>query len=135
MGMDHLLHLPVSIPQNMAVVCKEILHCMGERIPATKPIIGSRIFAHESGIHVDGVMKRSELYEPFTPETVGLSRMIIIGKHSGKAAIEQKLKELNIRCNPSNVPQVLEKVRELCIRQKAPVSDAQLSGLVKEAAP
>jgi homocitrate synthase NifV len=133
MSMGHLLHLPVSVPQNMAIDCKEILNCMGQSIPANKPIIGSRIFAHESGIHVDGVIKKSELYEPFSPESVGLSRMIIIGKHSGKAAIKEKLRELDIRINPSCLPQILERVHELSIKQKGPVSDAQLPKLVQEA--
>ncbi|HBE76215.1 MAG TPA: hypothetical protein DDW65_00280 [Firmicutes bacterium] len=133
MSAKYLLHEPLVVPRNLAFSCKEILGRMGESIPATKPIIGSRIFAHESGIHVDGIMKKSELYEPFSPETVGLSRMIVIGKHSGKAAIEEKLKELNISINPSYVPQVLEKVRELSVRQKGPVTDAQFPKLVREA--
>jgi homocitrate synthase NifV len=133
MSSKFLLQKPLSIPRNLALRCKEILKRMGERVPATKPIIGSRIFAHESGIHVDGIIKKSELYEPFLPETVGLSRMIIIGKHSGKAAIEEKLRELNICINPSCVPQLLEKVRELSVKQKGPVSDAQLPKLVGEA--
>jgi homocitrate synthase NifV len=132
MSTRHLLHLPVSVPPDLAITCQEILEGMGQHIPAAKPIIGSRIFAHESGIHVDGVIKKSELYEPFAPETVGLTRMIIIGKHSGKAAIEQKLTELEINIHPSLIPRVLEKVREQSIRQKAPVSDSQLPQLVRE---
>jgi len=134
MSIGHLLKMPVSVPPNMAITCKKILDCMGLSIPAAKPIIGSHIFAHESGIHVDGVLKKSELYEPFRPELVGLPRIIIIGKHSGKAAVEQKLKELNISINPSHLSRVLEKVRELSNRQKAPVSDAQLPQLVLETA-
>lgn len=133
MSMGHLLHLLVLMPKNMAADCKEILNCMGESIPATKPIIGSHIFAHESGIHVDGVIKKSELYEPFSPESVGLSRMIIIGKHSGKAAIKEKLGKLDIYINPSCLPKILERVHELSIKQKGPVSDAQFSKLVQEA--
>jgi homocitrate synthase NifV len=133
MSAKYLLQIPLNIPRNLAFSCKEILNRMGESVPATKPIIGTHIFAHESGIHVDGVIKKSELYEPFSPETVGLSRMIVIGKHSGTAAIEEKLKELKININPSCVPRVLEKVRELSIRQKGPVSDTQLPQLVQEA--
>jgi homocitrate synthase NifV len=133
MSMGLLLHLPVLVPQNLAIRCKEIFNCMGQSIPATKPIIGSRIFAHESGIHVDGIIKKSELYEPFAPETVGLSRMIIIGKHSGKAAIKEKLRELNIDINPSAIPEILERVHGLSIKLKGPVSDAQFQKLVREA--
>ncbi len=133
MSSKYLLHKPLSIPEKLALDCKEILNRMGEHVPANKPILGSRIFAHESGIHVDGVIKKSELYEPFAPETVGLTRTIIIGKHSGKAAIQQKLRELNMDINSSYIPLVLEKVRQFSIRQKCPVSDAQLPELVREA--
>jgi len=134
MGARFLLKLPLAVPANIAACCEEILSYFGHCVQPTKPIIGSDIFAHESGIHVDGVNKKSDLYEPFTPETVGLSRKIIIGKHSGKAAIELKLKEMNIFIQPTVVLTVLEKVRSLAIRQKAPVSDLQLQKLVHEVA-
>lgn len=134
MGALYLLKFPLAVPNNLAACCEEILHYLGHSVHTTKPIIGSSIFAHESGIHVDGVNKKSDLYEPFTPETVGLSRKIIIGKHSGKASIEFKLKEMNIFIHPVVVQTVLEKVRSLAIWQKAPVSDVQLLKLVHEAA-
>lgn len=134
MGGWFLLKFPLTVPQNMAASCEEILRYAGQRVQPTKPIIGCNIFAHESGIHVDGVSKKSDLYEPFTPETVGLSRKIIIGKHSGKAAIELKLKELNLSIQPTAVMQVLEKVRNLAVWQKAPLSDWQLQKLVHEVA-
>lgn len=132
MSLRHLFKMPVFVPQDIALWCKEILESLGLSIPNTKPIIGANIFAHESGIHVDGVIKRSELYEPFTPEEVGLFRRIVIGKHSGKAAIEQKVKELNISIKPSCLTFLLEKVRTLAIQQKAPVIDEQLEQLAKE---
>jgi homocitrate synthase NifV len=134
MSSSYLLKIPVAVPRDIAVVCKEILEGMGLDIPKTKPIIGANIFSHESGIHVDGVMKRSDLYEPFTPEEVGLFRKIVIGKHSGKAAIEQKVKELDISLKPACVVHLLAKVRTLAIKQKAAVIDEQLKELVKEMA-
>lgn len=132
MSAYHLLKMPVVVPQNIALYCKEVLEYIGINIPNTKPIIGSNIFAHESGIHVDGIIKKSELYEPFTPQEVGLSRKIVIGKHSGKAAIEQKVKELNINIKPSCLALLLERVRSLAIKQKAAVVDEQLEMLAKE---
>jgi homocitrate synthase NifV len=132
MGVFHLMKIPVVVPKNIAHCSKEVLESIGVNIPKTKPIIGANIFAHESGIHVDGVIKRSELYEPFTPEEVGLFRKIVIGKHSGKAAIEQKVRELNLNIKPSCVAHLLEKVRALAVRQKAAVVDEQLRQLAKE---
>jgi homocitrate synthase NifV len=132
MGLKHLLKLPVTIPNDLALRCRELLAEIGVAVAAHKPIIGSKIFAHESGIHVDGVYKKSELYEPFAPEEVGLARQIIIGKHSGKAALEVKLKELHLDLEALDVAHILEKVRHLAVAQKAPVVDAQLRQLVKE---
>lgn len=134
MSISCLLQLPVDIPADMANRCGEVLASLNHHVLSTKPIIGANIFAHESGVHVDGVNKRSELYEPFTPETVGLSRKIVIGKHSGTAAIELKLKEMNVNLKLVNVSRILEKVRGLAIKQKAPVSDSQLLDLVHEVA-
>jgi homocitrate synthase NifV len=132
MGARHLLKMPVQIPRDLAADCREVLDCLGFPVARTKPIIGSNIFAHESGIHVDGVIKRSELYEPFAPEEVGLSRQIVIGKHSGRAAIEHKVRELKINIKPSCTALLLERVRSLAIRQKAAVLDEQLKQLAKE---
>jgi homocitrate synthase NifV len=56
-------------------------------IPVSKPIVGGDIFAHESGVHVDAILKTPLTYEPFAPGEVGLERAIVIGKHSGSNAI------------------------------------------------
>lgn len=56
----------------------------GRSIPPNKPIVGDLVFTHESGIHVDGVIKNPANYEPFPPEDIGAKRRLIIGKHSNK---------------------------------------------------
>ena len=132
MGMRHLFKMPVKVPKNIALCCKEALELIGADVPNTKPIIGSNIFAHESGIHVDGVIKKSDLYEPFAPEEVGLSRRIVIGKHSGRAAVEQKVRELNIRMEPACIALLLDRVRSLAVKQKAALADEQLERLARE---
>ncbi len=134
MGLRHLLKLPLEVPGDLAVCCREVLEKIGEPVAAAKSILGANVFAHESGIHVDGIIKKSELYEPFAPEEIGLARRIVIGKHSGKAAILRKLEEMNLSVAPGAVSRVLARVRELAVAQKGPVSDAQLRALAEEAA-
>jgi homocitrate synthase NifV len=134
MGINRLLKLPLAIPIDLALRCREILAEIGVAVGANQPIIGPKIFAHESGIHVDGVYKKSELYEPFAPEDIGLARQIIIGKHSGKAALGAKLKELQVDPETVNLTHILAQVRQLAVAQKAPVMDEQLRRLVAEAA-
>lgn len=65
----------------------------GDKIPGKMPIIGESIFWVESGIHVDGILKKSSNYETFPPELVGQVRKIVIGKHSGLCSIKIKLEE------------------------------------------
>jgi len=68
-------------------LCEEVGRISNRRISPQQPIIGSRIFHHESGIHVDGLLKASETYEFFPPERVGGQRTLVLGKHSGRAAL------------------------------------------------
>ncbi len=87
-------------------------------ISANKPIVGKSIFAVESGIHVDGILKNPQLYEPYPPELVGGQRQIVLGNISGKNSIEAKLKELKINYaqidNAAILKRVKEKSRMLC---------------------
>src|SRR5699024_5621375 len=67
----------------------------GMHIQANKAIVGKNAFAHESGIHQDGVLKHAETYEIITPELVGLSsNNLFLGKHSGRHAFNDKVKEM-----------------------------------------
>ena len=67
----------------------------GRAIPPSKPIVGSHVFTHESGIHVDGILKNPANYEFINPEEVGQSRRLVIGKHSGTKSLVYKLEQLN----------------------------------------
>ncbi len=131
LGLGQLLRWALPVPPALAQDCHAVLESIAQTPAPTKAIIGADIFAHESGIHVDGVIKRSELYEPFPPETVGLERKIVIGKHSGTAALELKLRALRIPVEPEQLPHILEGVRRLAIVQKAPVIDEQLRELAR----
>lgn len=106
--------------------CKRILRELNVVIPLDKSIIGSYVFAHESGIHVDGVIKNPSLYEVFRPEEVGLQRKIVIGKHSGKAAIQLKYKELGITLNDEHAILILNETKKLSQKQKGELSNQQL---------
>ena len=98
----------------------------GRDLPAWKAIVGSNMFKHESGIHADGALKNPTNYEAFDPKEVGLERQIVIGKHSGKAAIINKFKEYDINLNDEDASIMLESVRALCIRAKRTLFDKEL---------
>src|SRR3546814_18814518 len=66
----------------------------GFQVQPNKAIVGANAFAHESGIHQDGMIKDASTYEIMTPESVGLTASnLVMGKHSGRAAFRQKLEE------------------------------------------
>jgi homocitrate synthase NifV len=69
-------------------LCESLAEASRRPIPSHKPIFGSEIFKHESGIHVDGLLKDLGTYEIYSPEVVGGKRELIPGKHSGRAAIK-----------------------------------------------
>ncbi|MBC7249587.1 MAG: homoaconitate hydratase [Anaerolineae bacterium] len=102
-------------------------------IPIWKAIIGTNVFAHESGIHADGILKNPANYEAFSPEEVGLERQMIIGKHSGSKALMHKFAgEFGIELDADTANHLLERVREAAVELKRPLFDKELMLLYKE---
>jgi len=101
-------------------------------VPCNKPVLGSRIFHVESGIHVDGILKDPKSYEPFPPETVGLKREIVIGKQSGTASIKTKLAELGISCPQEKISAILEEVRLKSVKKNGALTDEEFEEIAKE---
>ncbi|GAW91604.1 homocitrate synthase [Calderihabitans maritimus] len=98
----------------------------GRELPAWKAIVGTNMFAHESGIHADGMLKHARTYEAFTPEEVGLERQIVIGKHSGTAAIIAKFHEYGIHLNEKEATEILARVRAAAVDLKRSLFDKEL---------
>ncbi len=81
-------------------------------VPDSKAIVGNNVFRHESGIHVDAIVKDPFTYEPYLPEMIGTKRQIVLGKHSGKAAIEEKLDSLKIKVDNEKLLEIVKLVKE-----------------------
>ncbi len=103
-------------------------------LPVSKntPIVGEHMFTHESGIHVDGVLKFPYTYESFLPDEIGASRKIVIGKHSGKHAVWDKLRELGIEVSKEELHKIVAKVKEIAIRRKSALTDEELKQIAEE---
>ncbi len=95
-------------------------------IPAWKSIVGTNVFAHESGIHADGVIKNPLNYEAFAPEDVGLERQIVVGKHSGSRTIYRKFQEFGLELTQEDCDGVLELVRKTAVELKRALFDKEL---------
>ena len=107
-------------------ICKYVSQASGRRLPPWKAIVGTNMFRHESGIHADGALKDPKNYEAFDPAEVGLQRQIVIGKHSGKAAIVNKFKEYSIELTNEEANQILEEVRKVSVGLKRELFDKEL---------
>ncbi|MEQ8175130.1 MAG: homocitrate synthase [Syntrophomonadaceae bacterium] len=134
MGLRHLMNVNVSSNTPMfREVAEYVAQASGRILPVSKPIVGSNIFAHESGIHGDGVLKNPLTYEVFAPEEVGLERQIVIGKHSGSAAIISKFhKEYGLSLGDEEAQILLPMVRDMSIRLKRSLFDKELMYLYEE---
>lgn len=122
--------LEMKLPYNTMIfreVAEYVARASGRALPVNKPIVGQNIFFHESGIHGDGVLKNPLTYEVFTPEEVGLERQIVIGKHSGSAAVASKFtKEYGIDLAKEEAEEILVRVRQMAIDLKRSLFDKEL---------
>lgn len=98
----------------------------GRELPKWKAIVGSNMFAHESGIHADGALKHPGTYEAFSPEEIGHQRQIVIGKHSGGAAIRAKFAEYGIELTRHQAQELLPLVRSTAVSLKRSLFDKEL---------
>jgi len=113
-------------------VSQYVSRASGRELPIWKAIVGTNMFAHESGIHADGAIKDPKNYEAFDPAIVGLERQIVIGKHSGRAAIINKFREYNKELTDDEARGILELVRSTSVRLKRPLFDKEVVQLYKE---
>jgi 2-isopropylmalate synthase len=104
----------------------------GIPIPINKPIVGDNAFAHEAGIHQDGVLKHRQNYEIMKPETVGLdSNRLVLGKHSGRHAFVARLKELGLEVGDIDMNRAFDRFKALADSKKS-VYDEDIIALVAQ---
>lgn len=116
-------------------LAQTVLDAAGLPIPFDAPIIGSNVFRHESGIHVDGLLKDSRTYELFDPALVGAEREVVIGVHSGTHGVLAKLTELGRHPSSSQARALVPGVHREASRLKRALSDRELLALWDAAHP
>lgn len=127
MALKHLHNTDLNFKTEMFVeVAEYVSRASGRELPTWKAIVGSNMFAHESGIHADGVQKNPKTYEAFHPEEVGLERQIVIGKHSGTASLKSKFAEFGKVLTEHQAQELLPKIRSHTVSLKRPLFDKEL---------
>jgi 2-isopropylmalate synthase len=104
----------------------------GEPVQANKAVVGRNAFAHEAGIHQDGMLKDRRTYEIMRPEDVGVPRStLVLGKHSGRHAVMARCEELGLALSRRELDLVYRRMVALADRQKA-ISDRDLSAIAAD---
>ena len=107
-------------------LCEYVSVASGRKLSPWKAVVGDNIFSHESGIHADGAIKNPKTYELYSPDDIGLSRKLVVGKHSGTAGIKNKLSQLGIIMEDELGSDILQQVRAHSIELKRSLNDMEL---------
>lgn len=113
-------------------VSRTLSSITGFNVQPNKAIVGANAFAHESGIHQDGMLKHKGTYEIMTPESVGLVKSdLVLGKHSGRAAFKNKLVEMNIELGDNAFEDAFNRFKDLADKKKN-VYDDDILALIED---
>jgi 2-isopropylmalate synthase len=120
--------------RELARTSRMVTRFTGYQVPPNKAVVGRNAFAHESGIHQDGVLKKAETYEIMTPESVGVrASSLVMGKHSGRHAFREKLRELGFELGDNAFEDAFKRFKDLADRKKH-IYDEDIEALVEDAA-
>ncbi len=111
---------------------KLVSNYTGIVVQPNKAIVGANAFAHEAGIHQDGMLKHHQTYEIMRPETVGVTQTrLVLGKHSGRHALKARLAELGYKFDEAGLDKVFERFKTLADKKKS-ITDADLEAIVTD---
>ncbi|MGA2619132.1 MAG: 2-isopropylmalate synthase [Thermoguttaceae bacterium] len=109
-----------------------VANVTGIHVQRNKAIVGQNAFAHEAGIHQDGMLKERTTYEIMRPEDVGFATTeLVLGKHSGRAALASRVKEMGYALGPEQIQTVFEAFKLLADKKKE-IYDADIAALIEQ---
>jgi len=113
-------------------ISRTVANYTGMFVQANKAIVGANAFAHEAGIHQDGMLKNESTYEIIRPETIGLNQSrLVLGKHSGRHALRVRLSEMGYDLEKDELHDAFLRFKDLADKKKV-ISDADLEALVED---
>ncbi|WP_025693163.1 homocitrate synthase/isopropylmalate synthase family protein [Paenibacillus zanthoxyli] len=110
----------------LKLIADMVIAASGRSVGDSKPIVGKMAFTHESGIHVDGLVKDRETYQTFNPAEVGREHSFVLGKHSGTGGVAHVLGKRGLEVDPDTAARLLVRVREYAETSKGNVPEALL---------
>ncbi|MCP4139332.1 MAG: 2-isopropylmalate synthase [Chloroflexi bacterium] len=130
---NHVYNLETGIDSKQITrMSRTVSNYTGMSVQPNKAIVGANAFAHEAGIHQDGMLKEQSTYEIMTPEAVGLNRSsLVLGKHSGRHALKVRLIELGYEIDGEELKTVFKRFKDLADKKKI-ITDADLEALAED---
>jgi 2-isopropylmalate synthase len=120
------------VTHELARASRLVSHCTGVRVPPNKAIVGANAFAHEAGIHQDGVLKNPLTYEIMRAETVGMeTNALVLGKHSGRHAFRSHLRELGYELPDDELVRAFARFKEVADKKKV-VAERDIEAIVTD---
>jgi homocitrate synthase NifV len=135
-AMHHLYNIETGIDSHhFPEISRLVSIASGRPIPVNKSIVGDAVFTHESGIHVDGLIKNPLNYQGLSPETVGRTHTLVLGKHSGSSAVMHAYADIGIALTEFEAKAMLARIREHAVATKRTPSADDLERFYLEAMP
>jgi 2-isopropylmalate synthase len=120
------------VTQRLVPASRLVSNVTGLQVQRNKAIVGRNAFAHEAGIHQDGMLKERSTYEIMRPEDVGLAKTdLVLGKHSGRAALADRAQALGYHLSPEQLQTVFEEFKRLADKKKE-IYDADIAALIEQ---
>jgi len=134
MGVRHLHYADTGIDtQALLPISRLVARASGRQVAVNKSIVGEGVFTHESGIHIDGLLKNASTYESFDPSELGRQRRTVLGKHSGSQAVRQAYSLLGVVLDDEALTaRVLTRIRSHAMRVKQEATADELHGFLRE---
>lgn len=120
MALRHLHNIETGVETlRFPEISRLVAHASGRPIPASKSIVGDAVFTHESGLHVDGMLKDPQTYQGFDPAEVGRTHRIVLGKHSGSHAVRKTYHDMGLMLSEPQTNEILVLIRKHAILTKS----------------
>jgi homocitrate synthase NifV len=134
MGVRHLHHAQTGVDtQALMPISHLVARASGRQVAFNKSIVGEAVFTHESGIHIDGLLKNASTYESFDPSELGRQRRTVLGKHSGSQAVRQAYGQLGVAlADDALTARLLVRIRDHAMRVKQEATADELHRFLLE---
>ena len=116
-------------PHQLPSLCQLVAKASGRLIPGQKSLIGEWVFTHESGLHVDGLLKDPRNYQGVDPALLGREHKLVLGKHSGRNGVRSVFAALGFHLAEAEIPPLLAAIRQFAEQKKRNPSESELLGL------